>query len=133
VPATLKEPKSQRFVARVTVADKQLFRKAAAIEGRSLAKFITIHTREAARQIVNQSNLIQLDGAQSRRFVEALLAPPRPPTAALKRAMARYRRDVTSIWRLHRMPPCCKNAAVPAMGSINRPPAAPTVRNPYCL
>ena len=97
MPATLKEPKSQRFVARVTVADKQLFRKAAALEGRSLAKFITLHTREVARQVINQSNLIQLDADQSRRFVEALLAPPRPPTAALKRAMARYRRDVTSI------------------------------------
>jgi uncharacterized protein (DUF1778 family) len=93
----VKEAKSQRFVARVTAADKQLFQKAAAIEGRSLAKFITLHAREAARQVVNRSNQIQLDAAQSRRFVEALLAPPRPPTAALKRAMARYRRDVTSI------------------------------------
>ncbi|MGD0539095.1 MAG: DUF1778 domain-containing protein [Verrucomicrobiota bacterium] len=97
MPATRKEPKSQRFVARVTVADKQLFQKAAAIESRSLAKFITVHAREVARQIVAQSHQIQLDAAQSRRFVEALLAPPRPPTAALKRAMARYRRDVTSI------------------------------------
>ena len=79
------------------MADKQLFQKAAAIESRSLAKFITVHAREVARQIVAQSHQIQLDAAQSRRFVEALLAPPRPPTAALKRAMARYRRDVTSI------------------------------------
>ena len=92
-----KEPKSQRFVARVTAADKQLFQKAATIEGRSMATFVITHSREVARQVINQSNLIQLDAGQSRRFVEALLAPPRPPTAALKRAMARYRRDVTSI------------------------------------
>lgn len=64
---TVKKRKSQRFVARVT---------------------------EAA---IRQSDPIQLDADQSRRFVEALLAPPRPPTPALKRAMARYRRDVTSI------------------------------------
>jgi len=76
---------------------QQLFQKAATIEGRSMATFVITHSREVARQVINQSNLIQLDAAQSRRFVEALLAPPRPPTAALKRAMARYRRDVTSI------------------------------------
>ena len=96
MPATLKEPKSQRFVARVTAADKQLFQKAAAIEGRSLAKFITLHTREVARRIVNQNNLIQLDAAQSRQFVEALLAPPRPPTPAMRESIRAYRRSVKS-------------------------------------
>jgi uncharacterized protein (DUF1778 family) len=96
VPATLKEPKSQRFVARVTVADKQLFRKAAAIEGRSLAKFITMHADEVARQIVAKSHQIQLDAAQSRQFVETLLAPPRPPTPAMRQSIRAYRRSVKS-------------------------------------
>jgi len=96
VPATLKEPKSQRFVARVTAADKQLFRQAAAIEGRSLAKFVTIHTLEVARQIVARSHQIQLDTGQSRRFVEALLAPPRPPTAAMRQSIRAYRKSVKS-------------------------------------
>lgn len=96
MPATLKEFKSQRFVARLTAADKQLFRKAAAIEGRSLAKFITMHTLEVARQIVAKSHQIQLDAAQSRRFVEALLAPPRPPTPAMRESIRAYRRSVKS-------------------------------------
>jgi uncharacterized protein (DUF1778 family) len=94
VPTIVKEQKSQRFVARVTAADKQLFQKAAAIQGRSMAKFIITHIREVARQVINQSNQIQLDADQSRRFVEALLAPPREPAAALKKAMVRYRRQV---------------------------------------
>ena len=96
VPATLKEPKSQRFVARITVADKQLFREAAAIEGRSLAKFITIHTLEVARQIVAKNHQIQLNAVQSSRFVEALLAPPRPPTPAMRESIRAYRRSVKS-------------------------------------
>ena len=96
MPATLKEPKSQRFVARVTAADKQLFRQAAAIEGRSLAKFVTIHTLEVARQIVAKSHQIQLDTGQCRRFVEALLAPPRPPTAAMRQSIRAYRKSVKS-------------------------------------
>jgi uncharacterized protein (DUF1778 family) len=94
VPATLKEPKSERFVARMTAADKQLFQRAAAIEGRSLAKFITLHALEVARQVVAKNQQIQLDHSQSWQFVESLLAPPQPPTAALKRAMANYRRRV---------------------------------------
>jgi uncharacterized protein (DUF1778 family) len=89
-----KEQKSRRLVARVTAADKQLFQQAAAIEGRSMARFIITHVREVARRVVNQSNQIQLDAGQSRRFVEALLAPPRQPAAALKKAMVRYRRQV---------------------------------------
>jgi len=96
VPATLKEPKKQRFVARITEADKLLFREAAAIEGRSLAKFMIAHTREAARQVVAQSQQIQLDAAQSRQFVEALLAPPRPPTAAMRESIRAYRKSVKS-------------------------------------
>src|ERR1035437_6736529 len=91
-----KEPKSQRFVARVTAADKQLFQKAASIEGRSMAKFVIVHIREVASQVVSQSNRIQLDADQSRRFVEALLAPPRPPTPALQEAMRAYRKMVKS-------------------------------------
>ncbi len=92
----MKEPKSQRFVARVTMADKQLFQRAAAIEGRSLAKFITIHTREVARQVVAQSDQIQLNSVQSRRFVEALLAPSRSPTPAMRESIRAYRKSVKS-------------------------------------
>ena len=95
VVATIKERKSQRFVARVTEADKELFQQAAAIEGRSVAKFIITHVREVARRVVSQSQQIQLDADQSRRLVAALLAPPREPETALKNALKRYRQQVT--------------------------------------
>ena len=94
VPAIAKVRKGERFAARVTAADKELFQRAAAIEGRSMAKFIITHVRKAARQVISQSNQIQLDAGQSRRFVDALLAPPGQPAAALKKAMVRYRRQV---------------------------------------
>jgi uncharacterized protein (DUF1778 family) len=60
-----------------------------------MAKFIIIHVREVALQAIHQSNQIQLDAEESRRFVEALLAPPRKPAASLKQAIARYRPQVT--------------------------------------
>ena len=94
--ATLKEPKTQRFVARVSAADKELFRQAAAIEGRSVAKFITLHSVAVARQIVEKSHQTKLNTAQSRRFVKALLAPPRPPTAAMGDSIRAYRKSVKS-------------------------------------
>ncbi len=91
-----KEPKNRRFVARVTEADRQLFEQAASIEGRSMATFVITHSREVARQVIQHSNQIHLDAAQSRRFVEALLAPPRPPTPALLAAIQAYRKTVRS-------------------------------------
>ena len=39
---------------------------------------------------------IVLNAAQSLRFAKALLAPPRPPTARMKRALKAYRETVIS-------------------------------------
>jgi uncharacterized protein (DUF1778 family) len=92
----MKEQKAQRFVARVSAADKQLFQRAASVEGRSVATFVIMHVREIARQIINQSNAIQLNVDQSARFVEALLAPPRPATPAMVESIRAYRESVKS-------------------------------------
>jgi uncharacterized protein (DUF1778 family) len=96
VPTTTKGQKGQRFVARVTAADKQLFQRAASIEGRSMATFVIVHAREVARQVVRQSDLIQLNADQSVGFVEALLAPPRPPAPAMLESIRAYRGAVNS-------------------------------------
>ena len=93
---TVKERKSQRFVARVTEADKRVFERAAQLEGHSMATFVIAHAREAAERIVARHEVIRLNAADSRRFVEALLAPPRPPTPALLEAMRAYRKMVKS-------------------------------------
>jgi uncharacterized protein (DUF1778 family) len=97
----VKQQKSRRFVARVTAANKLLLRRAAAIQGQSMAKFIITQVGEEVRKGINPSNQIQLDADQSRRFVGVLLAPPRPPPAALKRAIVCYRRRVSGDSRRH--------------------------------
>ena len=96
VGAVTKEQKALRFVARVSAADKQLFQRAATIEGRSMATFVIVHAREVARQVINQSSLIQLNADDSVRFVEALLAPPRHPTPAMTDSIRAYRESVES-------------------------------------
>ena len=90
-----KELKSRRFVARVTEEDRQLFQQAALLEGRSMATFVISHSREVARQVIHQRSQIQLDAEQSLRFVEAMLARPPERSAAMKKAVIRYRRQVT--------------------------------------
>jgi uncharacterized protein (DUF1778 family) len=96
VSAVVKEQKAQRFVARVSAADKQLFQRAATIEGRSMATFVIAHAREVARQIINRSNQIQLNADASVRFVEAVLAPTRPPTPTMTDSIRAYRKSVKS-------------------------------------
>ena len=92
----MKEQKSQRFVARVTREDKRIFQEAASLEGRSMATFVIVHAREAAEEIIAHRRVIRLNTKDSRRFVEALLAPPRPPTKHMKEAMKLYRETVIS-------------------------------------
>ena len=89
------ERKAQRLVARVSRTHKKLFEQAAAIEGRSVATFVVAHAVKAAEELLREQKVIQLNAEQSRRFVRALLAAPRPPTRRLKEAFALYRKTVT--------------------------------------
>ncbi len=94
VSTITKEPKSERLVARVSRQDKNLLERAAAIEGLSVARFIIAQAMAKAGRILGEHQTIRLNEAESRRFVDALLAPPRPPTRRMKRAVALYRRSV---------------------------------------
>ena len=51
---------------------------------------------EAAKAVIREHELLVLDQAQSRAFVETLLNP-REPNEALRQAAEEYRRDVTSL------------------------------------
>ncbi|MBA4148805.1 MAG: DUF1778 domain-containing protein [Verrucomicrobia bacterium] len=92
--ATTQERKSERLVARVSKAHKQLFERAAAIEGHSVATFVIAHATEAAEQLLRDQEIIRLNSQQSRRFVEALLAAPSPASNRMKRSVRLYRKSV---------------------------------------
>jgi len=61
-----------------------------------MATFVIAHAREAAARVLSQHDAIQLSATESRRFVEALLAPPQAPTKAMRAAMRAYRKSVKS-------------------------------------
>jgi uncharacterized protein (DUF1778 family) len=99
MPATMTQRRAQkreRLVARVTVEDKAVIAHAAALAGQSVGSFMVAEARKAALQTIETRERIVLNAEQSRRFVEALLAPPRPPTKRMLAAMRAYKATVKS-------------------------------------
>ena len=88
--------KRERLVARVSAEDKTIITQAAAIAGQSVGSFILSEARKAAVQTLETRQRILLNAEQSRRLVEALLAPPRPPTPRMIAAMRAYKATVKS-------------------------------------
>ena len=93
VSATTKR-KSGCLVARLAPEDKALLERAAGLEGCSVGRFVVSHSRAAAEKVVREREIIRLNLEESRRFIQALLAPPRPPTRRFKTALALYRKTV---------------------------------------
>ena len=97
-PALAKEAarvvKADRLVARITPEDKLLITRAAAIAGQSVGSFVLAQARKAALTELETRERIELNAGQSQRFVAALLAPLRKPSAAVTEAYADYRATV---------------------------------------
>lgn len=96
MPVATKERREERLVARVSGTDKQLLARAAALEGMSVATFVITYARDVARRIIADNNDIELDAAQSRRFVEALLKPSPAVPAHVRQAAQEYRQRVAA-------------------------------------
>jgi uncharacterized protein (DUF1778 family) len=88
--------KEDRLAARVSRADKDLIERGAEVAGISVANFVISHARKAAEALIREEGVIRLTAQESRILMDALLAPPSPPTAAAKKALARYRQTVLS-------------------------------------
>ena len=79
-----------RLEARVSPEVHAMLKRAAELQGRTLTDFVVSAAQDAARQAIEQAEVIRLSLADQACFAEALLAPPRP-TPALERAFARRR------------------------------------------
>lgn len=93
--AKTKSTRSNRLVARISPDDKVLLERAAVLEGSSLASFVVSHIRTAAAEVIRQHETIQLNRAESERFLKALTAPPTKPTVRMARALKLYKQTVT--------------------------------------
>jgi uncharacterized protein (DUF1778 family) len=82
--------KAERLEIRMTRNQKKLLRRAAALEGRTLADFIVCSAQEAARRAIEQGEPIRLSTRDRTAFVAALMNPP-VLTERLASALDRYR------------------------------------------
>jgi uncharacterized protein (DUF1778 family) len=83
--------RSERLEARITQAQKNLFKKAAELQGRSLSDFIVQAASDAAMRVVQEHQVITLTAREQAVLIEALLNPP-APGPRLRSAAHRYRK-----------------------------------------
>ena len=82
-------PKRERFNARLTEAQKELFERAAALYGQSVSQFVMSSAQRAAEQAIREHEVISLSARDTRAVMEALLHPA-PAGRALRKAAERY-------------------------------------------
>ena len=80
-----------RLEARISNDLHAIVKRAAKIQGRTMTDFVIMALQEAARQAIEQSELMRLSVADQQAFASALIDPPKP-NAALKRAFAKGRK-----------------------------------------
>ena len=84
-------PQHARIEARVSPEQKELFERAAAIEGVTLTDFAISTMHRAATAVVQEHTTIELSVRNQRAFVEALMNPPEPNEALREAAKAYIR------------------------------------------
>jgi uncharacterized protein (DUF1778 family) len=80
----------ERLEARISKAQKDLFLRAASLQGRSLTDFMIASVQEAAERALHTHGVLSLSERDRKSFVAALLKPA-TPGKALRRAAKRYR------------------------------------------
>jgi uncharacterized protein (DUF1778 family) len=90
--ATRERSKGERLEARINKEQKELFQKAADIQGRSLTDFVISSVAEAAKRTVQEHEIMTLSAQDQAVFVQALLNPPEP-SQKLRAAAQRYKQE----------------------------------------
>ncbi|MBA3643489.1 MAG: DUF1778 domain-containing protein [Chloroflexia bacterium] len=78
-----------RLEARITPQQKELFERAAALEGRSMTSFVIERLELAALESIERHETMALSQRDSKLFVETIMDPPEP-NAKLREAAQRY-------------------------------------------
>lgn len=84
--------RSERFEARLTEAQKALLLQAAKLDDETVTQFVVRSALRAAKRRLLDAETIKLSRRDAAALVDALANPP-APSAALRAAFDRYRRD----------------------------------------
>lgn len=82
-----------RLEARLPASMYATVKRAAELQGRTISDFVVTAALEAARQAIEDANVLRLSAEDQARFVESLLNPP-APNEALQRAAALHAENV---------------------------------------
>jgi uncharacterized protein (DUF1778 family) len=85
--------KPERLEARISREQKELFQRAADIQGRTLTDFVISSVQEAALRAIQEHEMMILSVRDQEVFVEALLNPPNP-SEKLRTAAQRYKQKI---------------------------------------
>ncbi len=81
--------KRERLEARISREQKELFQRAAHLQGRTLTDFVVDSAQAAAMRTVREYEILRLNAKDSEAFVAALLEAPEPGER-LKEAYQKY-------------------------------------------
>lgn len=82
---------SARLEARISTDLHAMLKRAAELQGRTMTDFVVSAVQDAARQAIEQAEVVRLSLSDQECFAQALLTPP-PVSPALERAFARRRK-----------------------------------------
>jgi uncharacterized protein (DUF1778 family) len=83
-----------RLEARLPSEQKQLFERAADLQGTTLTDFVLANLQAAATATIKEFETLRLRGEDRKVFINALLNPPKANQFA-KDAVARYKKQVS--------------------------------------
>ena len=82
--------RTARLEARISLEQKELLNRAAALVGRSLTEFVITSAYETATRTIREHEAMLLSERDRKVFVSAVLNPP-APGARLRKAARRYK------------------------------------------
>jgi len=85
--------KEERLEARVTLAQKRLIERAAALRGTTVTEFVVVSAQEAATSAIKEFEVLSLREEAREVFINAILKPPAPNEAA-RIAAKRYKKGM---------------------------------------
>ncbi len=82
--------KRERLEARISASQKRLIERAAKLRGTSVTDFVVLSAHQAAKDVIQDLEVLHLRGRDQEVFVNAMLNPPEPSPAMRASAM-RYK------------------------------------------
>jgi uncharacterized protein (DUF1778 family) len=89
------EARSSRLETRIHPDTLTLVKRAAEIQGRSVSDFVVAAAEQAARQAIEENQILRLSVEDQIRFADMLANPPKP-NAALERARDAHKRLIVT-------------------------------------